>query len=517
MVGLGMPWWLIALIAIPLIRWLHRWQAPLSNTPVSAIFLWNTAASIGTGGETLHTPDSAWRRRALIAGLLVLALAEPWWQRDSALVSVWIDDSLSMSATEQGTSRLANGLDALEQAIQNSGAERVTLRSLSDPARTMQANDPRAFDASAWLVGSQGDPRPPPAALLSPDVAHWLLTDGANERLVQWAINAALARIIAVGEATENVAVTRLAVRPDLDTPSYAHLLIAVSNQGNDEAVRELRLKSGTRSLETRLLTLRAGETRHLTATHAIGVDGLIASLDAGDAVAQDDSLALTPAALAKVSVLLDEVCPSALSLAIRAHPMLVPVVADEPADLQVSCSDEPILAKAALRFHVTDSQPVSAALEWLPGAGRLRELHLPQQWISVATWNVAQDGDYETLLIANDKPLVTRRTGSTTVITTALDMARPVFSRQPEYAAVVAGLIDLALDRPVLDSTSISMRDPIASRIAPNDLLVRTADGNSHGVIRQSLSDAFLVFAILILLADVMLLWRARREANRA
>lgn len=515
--GLSVPWWLIALAVIPLIRWLHRWQAPLSNTPVSAIFLWNTAASIGTGGETLHTPDSAWRRRALIAALLALALAEPWWQRDSALISVWIDDSLSMSATEQGESRLGNGLVALEQAIEDSGAERVTLRSLSDPARTMWANDPQAFDASKWLAASKGDPQPPPAALLSPDVAHWLLTDGANERLIQWAANAALTKVIAVGEATENVAVTRLAVRPSLDTPGSIHLLVAVSNQGNGEAVRELRLKSGTRSLETVMLTLRAGETRHLTATHAISSDSLIASLDAGDAVARDDSLTLAPEAIAKVPVLMDAVCPTALSLAIRAHPMLVPAVAGGPADLQVSCSDEPMLAKAVLRFQTAGSQPATAALEWLPGAGRLRELHLPQQWISATMWDAPLDGDFETLLVENEKPLVIRRTGSATVIATALDMSRPIFSRQPEYAAVVAGLIDLALDRPLLDSTSLSMRDPIASRIVPNGLRVRTDDGSSHGVIRQSLSDAFLVLAVLILLADLLLLWRARREAHRA
>ena len=517
MMGLGAPWWLIAFAVIPLIRWLHRWQAPLSDTPVSAVFLWDTAESIGIGGETLRTPDSAWRRRALIAGLLVLALAEPWWQRDSGLVSVWIDDSLSMSANEQGASRLANGLVVLEQALQDSGAGRVTLRSLSDPAKAMQANDPGAFDASTWLVASQGNPRPMPAALLSPDVAHWLVTDGANEYLVQWAANAPLSRVIAVGDATENVAVTRLAVRPSLDTPGTAYVLIGVSNQGNSEAVRELFLNSGTRNLETRLLTLRAGETRHLTATYNLGGDGLRASLGPGDAVSLDDSLALAASAFAKVRVLLDPACPGELSLAVRSHPMLMAVAAGETAQLQVSCSDGPALAQAILRFHTSIPEPASAPLDWQPGAGRLRELHLPQQWMSVAAWDAALEGDYETLLVANEKPLVIRRPGSTTVIETVLDMSRPTFSRQPEYAAVVAGLIDLALDRPLLDSVAISMTDPVASRIAPSDLRVRTGAAYSHGVIRQSLSNAFLAIGVLVLLADMFLLSRARREARRA
>ena len=102
-------------------------------------------------------------------------------------------------------------------------------------------------------------------------------------------------------------------------------------------------------------------------------------------------------------------------------------------------------------------------------------------------------------------------------MIETILDMSRPTFSHQPEYAAVVAGLIDLALDRPLLDSVAISMTDPVASRIAPSDLRVRAGAAYSHGVIRQSLSNAFLAIAVLVLLADMILLWRARREARRA
>lgn len=517
MAGLGVPWWLIALAVIPLIRWLHRWQAPLSDRPVSAVFLWDAAASIGTGGETRHTPDAAWRRRAVIAGLLVVALAEPWWQRDGGLVSVWIDDSLSMSANEQGVSRLANGLLVLDQALQDSGASRVTLRSLSDPARAMQGDDPRAFDASTWLAASQGDPRPLPAALLSPDVAHWLVTDGANERLVRWAENAPLAKVITIGDTTENVAVTRLAVRPSLETPGSVHVLVGVSNQGNREARRELHLRSGTGNLETRQLTLRAGETRYVTTTHRLSGDDLIASLDAADAVPLDDSLAVALSSIAKVPVLLDAVCPAALALAIRSHPLLVSVAAGETAKLQVSCSGGPTLAQAVLRFHTSGPKPATSALDWLPGAGRLRELHLPLQWISVAAWDATLAGDYETLLVADEKPLVIRRPGSTTVIESVLDVSQPTFSRQPEYAAVIAGLIDLALDRPLLDSTAISMLEPAASRIAPSDLHISEEAGNSHGVIRHTLSNAILALAILVLLADMLLLWRARREATRA
>jgi hypothetical protein len=136
---------------------------------------------------------------------------------------------------------------------------------------------------------------------------------------------------------------------------------------------------------------------------------------------------------------------------------------------------------------------------------------------VSVAAWDDALAGNFETLLVANEAPLVIRRQGSTRVIETVLDMSRPTFSRQPEYAAVVAGLIDLTLDRRLLDSVAISMTDPAASRIAPSNMHVRASAANSHGAIRQSLSNALLAIAVLVLLADMFLLWRAREEARRA
>ena len=67
MFGLLQPWWLIALGVIPLIRWLHRRQAPLSSHAVSAVFLWQAEAPVDAPGSEQRPPDTAWRRRALIA------------------------------------------------------------------------------------------------------------------------------------------------------------------------------------------------------------------------------------------------------------------------------------------------------------------------------------------------------------------------------------------------------------------------------------------------------------------
>ena len=72
MFSLLQPWWLLALVAVPMIRWLHRHQAPLSSFEVSAVFLWPEDASDDAPGRELRPPDPAWRRRAFIAALLIV-------------------------------------------------------------------------------------------------------------------------------------------------------------------------------------------------------------------------------------------------------------------------------------------------------------------------------------------------------------------------------------------------------------------------------------------------------------
>ena len=134
MLGLTAPFWLAALAAIPLVRWLHRWRAPLRNAPVSAAFLWESAEDVSAGGQRRARPDPAWRRRALIVALLAISMAGPWWQQDVTRITVWVDDSLSMSTIEAGQSRLQTGLAEVAAALDEMPSVEANLRSLSGPA-----------------------------------------------------------------------------------------------------------------------------------------------------------------------------------------------------------------------------------------------------------------------------------------------------------------------------------------------------------------------------------------------
>jgi hypothetical protein len=110
-------------------------------------------------------------------------LADPVVEREQATLTVWIDDSLSMQATEGGESRREVGLRLLESNLQDSEFTSISQRPLTFPSQ---------IDTTS---------------------AHWLVTDGASERVRVWAQQADIERIIQVGTSTENVAVTRLAVR----------------------------------------------------------------------------------------------------------------------------------------------------------------------------------------------------------------------------------------------------------------------------------------------------------------
>ena len=206
MPGLLQPWWLIALGLIPLIRWLHRRQAPLSIHDVSAVFLWQDTPEVDSPGREQRPPDPAWRRRALITALLVIALSSPFAQREHAVLTVWIDESLSMLTVENGQTRLAAARQQLADELPSSGyaAGDVVTRSLSQTL--------------------------PPQ--LDEDSAHWLVTDGASESVRDWASLMPIDRVIQTGALTENVSVSRLAARRNVVDPGQIDILVSISNTG---------------------------------------------------------------------------------------------------------------------------------------------------------------------------------------------------------------------------------------------------------------------------------------------
>ena len=490
MPGLLQPWWLIALAAIPWIRWWHRRQASLSVHTVSAVFLWRTS-SAGEAGAEPRPPDPAWRRRATIAGLMILALAGPYSEHEHAALTVWLDNSLSMQVVEAGDTRLASAEALLEQALDDGGYAEVTRRPL-----TAELPD-----------------------RLEPDSAHWLVTDGADARLRDWAVALPFDRVITVGTETENVAVTRVAARRSLEDPSLADLLVAVSNTGTLPAERRLDILRGDDSVQTINLVLEPGQTRRWQTQVTTGP--VTAVLDDGDALSLDDRLAVSGTALASRPADVEAGCGEALARAVAAHPGLDNAPNRRSKDLVITCGPE--LAPAApgsARIHVVtgSAQPLASSPAWLPVATIDRPPTLRQEVLAASAWPADLDlRGARTLLRAGDEALVVlmKPDDEPATVATVIDLRRDAFARQPDYSAFIATLIDAALGEARLDAIDTAARDVQESIIRPAAVEVSSEPGVAGTrKVRQDLTTWLLVAALLILAIDIALLAGARRRA---
>ena len=80
-ISFATPAWLLGLLLVPVIWYLHRSGPVLRIHPVESLDPWrDSSASANRAGER-RRPDPAWIRRAAIAALLSLALAGPMLPR----------------------------------------------------------------------------------------------------------------------------------------------------------------------------------------------------------------------------------------------------------------------------------------------------------------------------------------------------------------------------------------------------------------------------------------------------
>jgi len=541
MFGLLQPWWLIALGVIPLIRWLHRRQAPLSTHTVSAIFLWQVETTEDAPGRVQRPPDPAWRRRALIAALIIAALTAPTVEREHTTLTVWLDDSLSMLTVEDGETRIVAGRRQLDEELQSNNYDEIIRYSLSEAF-------PRKLDENS---------------------THWLVTDGASERVWELADKVHIDRVIQMGVLTENVAISRLAARRNPDDDGVVDILVTVSNTGNENATRRLKLLRGEQELQTTIVSIQPRQTIYWQTQIPAHADAITASLDRGDALVDDDQLTIPADAQKRLETTVDGQCGQALRSAIATHPALIIVDDDSATDLEVTCPRETfpdidaskrsvgrirVLAGAAsvgaasvgaasvgaasrrdnrgqrpLPQSRRDSTPV-----WLPHELSTGRLHLPPEFIASAAWPGRIDTTRQCVLLqSGDLPLiaVTQNADATTVtVDTVINMRHAEFVRQPEYAALMAILVDVAAGRQLLDATMSESRAVAESVIRPGTISGRdappTADAppterslweRRPAAKQVPLSWLFILIAMLVLALDIALLISARKRAAHA
>lgn len=527
MIAFAHPLWLAALAIIPVIRWLHRWHMPVATIAVSALFLWQDAHDAADAGPQKKQPDVSWRRRALLSACIILALAQPFWRAQQLPLTIWLDDTASMFAVEDGTDRIATALARLDAALLESDARWSgrTLRSLTDPGLAWTYATASDFSAAVRPADSSRIPQLP--AMTSLDGEHWLLTDGSSEAVRDWASSAAINHVIGVGSATENTAITRLAVRRSLDVGGRFGVLVAISNMGLREDTRTISVRIGEQPAAQIRMSLPPGET-HYWRTRIAAIPGAItASLQAGDALAIDDMLSIDAGTLQAVATSVDTACGPGLQLALAEHPSLKIIPQDEVADLTVSCPDTafasaPVSPGAHLRVLRAPSQRIAAIPVWSADRNLSQQLLLGSDYLRAATWpGPIDDLEAELLLRSGDQPLVTRSKNPVSqqlTIDTVIDLNDPDFIAGPEMPALVSVLVDLALDRALLDETAGVDRDPALSVIIPRDL-----HANSAGPAAMMTASAtpfgwlFVAAAAMLLLLDLLLLTRRSFENRHA
>lgn len=513
------PLWLAGLVAVPLVWWLHRFRRQGVPHVVSALFLWTRSTASTNSYSRATSTNPWWRLRALLVTLLVFGLAGPHWPRDKArTLEIWFDDSPSLQTLEDGTPRVRLALAALDDALAQHGDGAILVHSLGDPGQQLRLEpgqrDEWITRLDDWLQTTDGGPSPPTGRQMSPRHEHWLISDGADPRLDKWLEAAPLSRIIQVGQETENVAVRRLALRPDTDRPGRIRGLVEVENLGRAAASRQLLISAGQQTLAAFPVQLAAGEQqRHNFSLEAMPTAPVEARITPADSLPIDDTLVVDPQSFTALPVQVGGACAPRLHAALASHAGLRIVGTRGAAELRIACGPRaPRDGTPTIWLHTTATAvPVTTAPLWLPTVGPLRQLVLQPAWLRRFLPAAAPVGS--PWLHADKEPLVVHRSHPQARLEILIDMAYPPWTRRPEYPLFIAGLIDRLLERPLLDVVGNAARSREASLISPRPLRAPAGEttpaeaGTATG--GQDLGLYFILGAALLLGLDL------RRQLN--
>lgn len=501
------PLWLAGLVLLPAIRWLHRGGPPRREVAVSRLALWRGAEASRPNAGTRRPPDPAWRRRALLMALLLIALAGPRWPEERVRVTLWIDDSLSMLTREASGTRLAEGLAHARSQLAETPASDVEMRVLSDPWPRLGALGD-ATTATVLSNAGRKEPGPPPAALLRSDSQQWLVTDGADATLFAWPGGRRPDRVVQVGGMTRNVGLERLSARRHPGDPQSVDLLLKVTNGGLADEARTVVFSAGGVEVGRDDVRLAVGASRLVEATIPASSPSVRAVLQPGDALAEDDMITLDLAPLRPRRVTVDPACAKALVAAVATHPALTlvrPGAAGAEAAIDCSAGSAstvlPILRVLADRVP---SRPPGAP-RWTSTIAGAHRGELDGSRLQIAAHLQVRPND-NVLLALGDEPVIVARGGKAKVVETSLDVASIASGRGPELPLLVDLMVGTLLGPGLLDAVAVVDRGPRASHVAPLPELVASAATPSTTVARAS-RDVIWPVLVVALLA---LLWEA-------
>jgi len=305
---------------------------------VPSTFLWKKSI------EDLHV-NSFWQRlrknillllQLLVAAAAIFALLNPTAStvESGKRYVIAIDNSASMSATEDGRSRLE---DAKQKAVEFvdslSGNDDLQVLAFNDSARTVSSfsrnagavknairsvaptgrrtNLTEAFTIASGLanpltggeLGKEIFAEAQPATLV-------VVSDGRFPKMPQVTLGRLDVKYIGIGKAADNLAITKLSARRSPSEPEKVDLFGMVQNFSKDAKTATARLKVNGNAADLQRLSVPANdETSFLFRLRLVEAAVLEVDLDVQDALAADNQAwaVVEPPRKARVAVVGDK------------------------------------------------------------------------------------------------------------------------------------------------------------------------------------------------------------------
>lgn len=308
------PWAFAFLGLVPVIVALYLMRVRRRSAVVSTLMFWEGVVEEKRRRALFHRLRQWWSLllHLLIFTLILLALARPEWSRlaGGGSTVVIVDARARMQAGERFQSAVTRAAawarragPGNEIALLRMGAEPEVIAPFSDDERelleALEKSAPgktggdlaRAVKlADEMLAARRGEGR---IVVLTAGVDELPETRTALER-------------VAVDGPRNNVAITRLAARPPFNSPQTTEVLLEVRNYGAQPARGNVEVALDGGLVEVRPFALEAGGRMRGTFALAPRAGGeLTARLDTADALALDDTAAVTLPGAEPVRVLL--------------------------------------------------------------------------------------------------------------------------------------------------------------------------------------------------------------------
>jgi von Willebrand factor type A domain/Aerotolerance regulator N-terminal len=327
----------------------------------------------------------------ILLALVVFALARPYFAtkaKPSQLRVVILDASASMQATDETPSRFEKArAEALKWVDSLAGNDQMVIlqaganTEVKQSATTEKAALRRALQA---CVCSDGPTRLVPALKMAESLVRdldpktnpeiHLFSDGAVPELSEFENKALPLVFHLVGKDANNVGITALDVRSNPDDPRQRAVYASIANFSTNKQETEVELSLDDRLLETRPITIPAGETSPQVFLAAQPRDGVFSvKLTLKDDLAVDNQAAIVSLLPKPVKVLLVTKGNRLLEKALRAAPGVELALATDSTDpatafdfVVLDCVTPTVWPTGnVLAIHVVNTN-------WVPGVTQL-------------------------------------------------------------------------------------------------------------------------------------------------